>query len=134
MPNIPPTDQPNQSPEKDAAQVQLGADLWIDLDAGMVIRGQNQILLTAREVRVLQLLVQSLRNGRGYLSAQAIADRIHLSVGDPEHAIEQNIRTIRQKLGETVYLSRILRGRRGFGYRLFPEVEPKHQAQPERDT
>jgi DNA-binding response OmpR family regulator len=112
-------------PEEKASLIPFGSDLWIDLDSGVVIREQQKILLTAREFRVLRILVHAWRNGRQYISAQDIADRIHLSdIYNPEHSIEQTISLLRRKLGETVHRPRILRGRRGFGYRLFSETEP----------
>lgn len=126
MSTLPPEDASGRSAEKDAAFVQLSADLWVDLDAGIVIRAQQHIFLTARETHVLRILVQSLRNGRGYISAQAIAERIRLlDPNNTEHAIEQTISSIRQKFGETAFHPRILQGRRGFGYRLFPDVPQK---------
>lgn len=103
------------------AVVLLGPALELDLDGGVIMNGQQEILLTAQEIAVLHLLVATMRHGRGYLSAQAIAQRINLvHANNPEHCIEQTISQLRRKLGEKLRDSRILRGRRGLGYRLFP--------------
>jgi DNA-binding response OmpR family regulator len=112
-----------------SALIQLGPALWLDLDGGMVIREEQHLLLTAREVNVLRILVRSMYYSRGYLSADAIAQQIHLTdVNNPEHCIEQTISTIRNKLGEIAHHPQILRGRRGLGYRLFVETAPMHNA------
>ena len=116
--------KPDYLPKEDDSLIQLGSDLWLDLDGGIVIREQERLLLTAREVNVLRILIQAWHNGRQYISAQAIADRIHLDIYNPEHSIEQTISLLRRKLGETPHRPRILRGRRGFGYRLFAETQP----------
>ncbi len=130
MPTIPSEEQDQQQKQSEHllegsdSLVQLASDLWIDLDGGVVIREQERLLLTAREVNVLRILVQAWHNGRQYISAQAIADRIHLDIYNPEHSIEQSISLLRRKLGETPHRAHILRGRRGFGYRLFAETKP----------
>lgn len=114
-------EKPEPLPEEDDSLIRLGSDLLIDLDGGLIIREQQKILLTAREVQVLRILVQAWRYGRQYISAQTIADRIHLNIYNPEHSIEQTISLLRRKLGETRHSPRILRARRGFGYRLFSD-------------
>jgi DNA-binding response OmpR family regulator len=117
-------EKPEHLPEENDSFIQLGPDLWIDLDGGVIIRKQENIFLTAREMHVLRILVKAWRNGRQYISAQVIADRVGLSeVYNPEHSVEQTISLLRRKLGETPYRPRILHGRRGFGYRLFSETK-----------
>jgi DNA-binding response OmpR family regulator len=103
--------------------VQLRVTLWLDLEGGLLIYEHAQILLTAREVRMLAQLVHMMHVSRGYLSATALADVLgHGDREDREHCVEQAITRLRQKLGEVRYRPTLLRGRRGFGYRLFPEV------------
>lgn len=101
--------------------VSIGPTLSLDLDSGVIINGGQENLLTAREIAVLRILVTTMRHSRCYLSAQDIAKRINIpDVGDPEHCIEQTISQLRHKLGEKARSPRILRARRGVGYRLFP--------------
>ena len=53
-------------PEENASLIQLGSDLWIDLDSGVIIRKLQKILLTAREFHVLRILIHAWRNSRSY--------------------------------------------------------------------
>jgi len=116
-------DSDGQPPDKHTGLVQLGPELWLDLDAGLVLRAEKKNFLSIRETKILRVLVQAMRNGRQYLDARALAERIHLDSPDnPEHSIETSITNIRQKLGETAYKARILQSRRGYGYRLFPDL------------
>src|SRR5450631_2345380 len=86
------------SGEVRATLIQLGPQLWLDLDSAIIIRDQEEILLTAREVHVLSILVQVMRHTRSHISAQAIAERIGLTDNqDPGHCIEENISSIRRK-------------------------------------
>src|SRR5690348_957487 len=102
--------------------VQLAPTLWIDLDSAILMRGQEEVLLTAREVHVLRVLVQAMRNTRSYIDALALAERIGVKdASDPGHCVEDIISSIRRKLGEVPRHPQILKGRRGLGYRLFPE-------------
>ena len=101
--------------------LRLDTALWLDLEGGLLIREQQEILLTARELAVLQILVRNMFASRGYLSATALAKQIRLEAYDPEHSIEQTVSLLRRKMGEKPHHPRILRGRRGLGYRLFPE-------------
>ena len=101
--------------------VRLGSALWLDLDSAILIREQEEVLLTAREVLGLRILVQTMRNTSSYIDALAIAERIGVKdAQDPGHCIEDCISSIRRKLGEVPHHPQILRGRRGLGYRLFP--------------
>jgi DNA-binding response OmpR family regulator len=110
------------SDEADISRVQLGPVLWVDLDGATVKRGREEVLLTAREVHVLRILIQTMRNTRSYIDARALAERIGVKdTMDPGHCVEELISSIRRKLGEVPRNPRILRGRRGLGYRLFPE-------------
>jgi DNA-binding response OmpR family regulator len=111
----------------------LRQGLWCDLDGYVLIRARassrtpRETLLTAREVGILRILVRAMRTSRRYVTARQLADQLLSAVvldtsGDPEHCIESSISTLRRKLGETPRDPRILRGRRGIGYRLFPET------------
>jgi DNA-binding response OmpR family regulator len=103
--------------------IPLRRALWLDLEAGLILRGRAEILLTARELATLTALVKAMRLGRGYLTAQALADALVADeAADPIHAIQETITTIRRKLGERPFKPTILRCRRGLGYRLFPDV------------
>lgn len=103
--------------------VRLKESLWLDLEGGSIIHGQEEILLTAREIEVLAILVRASLSSRCYLTADAIAQRIGLAdTSDPEHCIEQTISAIRRKLGEIPHHPCIIKGRRGLGYRLFIEA------------
>lgn len=122
MSTIPLEPQQGILPDIQHSLVPLGSAIWIDLEGGLLIREGEEIQLTAREVHVLEILVQSMRSSRGYLMASAIAQRLNLSfIFDPEHSIEQTISVLRRKLGEVPHHPQILRGRRGLGYRLFPD-------------
>lgn len=100
--------------------VPLAESLWLDLEGGTVLVGQEEVMLTAREVKILNLLVNVSRSSRCYLTAYTIAQRIGLAdTFDAEHCIEQTISMLRRKFGETPHHPCILKGRRGLGYRLF---------------
>lgn len=116
-----------------AAIVSLRPGLWCDLDGYVLIRSlagshaPREILLTAREVDILRILLHTMRTSRRYVTARQLADQLLPSVvlgtsDDPEHCIESGISTLRRKLGETPRDPRILRGRRGIGYRLVLET------------
>lgn len=114
--------QQGDSIEVASTFIQLGSTLWVDLESGILILNNKEILLTAREFEVLRLLIHVMRTSRGYLSASAVAQRLALTnVFDPEHCIEQTISGLRRKMGEAPHQPHILRGRRGLGYRLFPD-------------
>jgi DNA-binding response OmpR family regulator len=111
--------------------MQLGPDLWLDLEAASIINEAGEEPLTAHEYSLLQKLVHSMGAGRGYLPARVLAaDIVSEGSFDPEHAIEDTISNVRRKLGEIPYAPKILVGRRGIGYRLRPLVveEPKPKA------
>lgn len=105
--------------------IQLGPDCWVDLEAGLILRDGHKVQLSAREVLLLAELDHARRTTRGFLSVQAL---VHLlgrtDSADPEHCIEQAISTLRRKLRETRRDPRIIRGRRGFGYRLYLADSP----------
>ena len=106
--------------------IPLRRALWLDLEAGLILRGRAEILLTARELATLTALVKAMRLGRGYLTAQALADALVADeAADPIHAIQETITTIRRKLGERPFKPTILRCRRGLGYRLFPDASAR---------
>jgi len=73
-------DSEGQKPGKDTGNVQLGPDLWLDLEAGFVLHEDERIPLSIRETKILRVLAQVLRNGRGYLTAEALAERLHLRI------------------------------------------------------
>ena len=103
--------------------IQLGPQLWLDLEAASIIVGPEEILLTPHEYRVLSLLAHAMLNGRGYLTASALAEQIvSQEAYDPEHAIEDTISNIRRKLGEQPYAPVYLVSRRAIGYRLRPQL------------
>jgi len=103
--------------------IRLRPTLWLDLDGGVIIREHEEILLTAREVGALRILAHTMCTSRSYLRASVIAQQLDIANAfDPEHCIEQNICSIRRKLGEPPRHPRILKGRRGLGYRLCPEL------------
>jgi DNA-binding winged helix-turn-helix (wHTH) protein len=116
-----------------AAIVSLRPGLWCDLEGHVLIRtlaGSHapwEILLTAREAGILRILLHTMRTSRRYVTARQLADQLLPTVvlgtsDNPEHCIESSISTLRRKLGETPRDPRLLRGRRGIGYRLFPET------------
>lgn len=106
--------------------IPLRRTLWLDLEAGVILRGRAEVLLTARELATLTALVKAMRLGRGYLTAQALADALVADeAADPVHAIQETITTIRRKLGERPFKPTILRCRRGLGYRLFPDASAR---------
>ena len=103
--------------------IPLRRALWLDLEAGVILRGRSEILLTARELQVLKALARAMRLGRGYLTAGALASAlVSEEVSDPVHAIQETVSSIRKKLGERPFKPTILRCRRQLGYRLFPDV------------
>ena len=102
--------------------VVLGPSLSIDLEAGLILRPGVQIPLSARQVRLLTQLDHARRNTRGFLTAQALIPSLGpTQASDPDHCVEQAVSELRKKLGEVSGHPTILRGRRGFGYRLYPE-------------
>jgi DNA-binding response OmpR family regulator len=103
--------------------IPLRRALWLDLEAGLILRGRTEVPLTARELAALTALARAMRLGRGYLSAKALADAlVDEQAYDPVHAIQETVCSIRRKLGERPYKPAILRCRRGLGYRLFPDA------------
>ncbi len=103
--------------------IPLRRSLWLDLEAGVILRGRTEEQLTARELAALTALVRSMRLGRGYLTAEALANTLGGDQAyDPIHAIQETVCSIRRKLGERPYKPVILRCRRGLGYRLFPDA------------
>src|SRR5690606_17209062 len=91
-------------------QLRVG-DLLIDLDAGRVARGQDELTLTRREFDLLAFLAAN--PGRVF-SRAALLDGVW---GDDfvgtERTVDQHVAQLRQRLGEDVIET--LRGR---GYRL----------------
>jgi DNA-binding response OmpR family regulator len=103
--------------------IPLRRTLWLDLEAGVILRGRAEIPLTARELAALAALARAMRLGRGYLTAKSLADAlVDEQAYDPVHAIQETVCSIRRKLGERPYKPAILRCRRGLGYRLFPDA------------
>src|SRR2546421_2154219 len=91
--------QQTSQPDIPPSALPLRSGLWLDLEGGMLIHEQQEILLTAREVNVLRILVHVMRTSRGYLPASILARQLRLSeVFDPEHCIEQTVSTLRRKL------------------------------------
>jgi DNA-binding response OmpR family regulator len=112
------------------AAVALRPDLVVDLERYEVQRGRECLPLRAREAEVLRLL---LHRPRRYIRAEALAEAIgSMSEAAPEHPVEEIVRSLRRKLGETPYHPRLIRCKRYAGYAIFPgETSAAPQNRPE---
>lgn len=119
-----------QGSKPSLATVTLRPDLVVNLERYEVQRGGECLPLRAREAEVLHLL---LRHPRCYIRAEALAEAIgSMSETAPEHPVEEIIRSLRRKLGETPYHPRLILCKRYAGYAIFPgEGSAAPQNQPE---
>jgi len=114
------TATPPESAETDTAGVvRVGPDVMLDLHACILLRGQDVVPLTARELAVLELLLAAPAR---FHRPRDLALRLTPAGGweVDEHSIEQTIYQLRRKLGESARYPRLLLCKRGIGYGLFP--------------
>jgi Transcriptional regulatory protein, C terminal len=111
-------------------RVRIGPRMLLDGPACVLRRGHEAIPLTARELALLELLVDA---PACYHCPREIA-RCLTPPGEWEvdkHSVEQAISRLRRKLGESARRPRLLLCKRGVGYGLFPvaaETPRKHKA------
>jgi DNA-binding response OmpR family regulator len=106
--------------------VRLSARITVDLRRCLLMRDGESIDLTAREIKLLAILLE--KPGY-YVSTEVLARQLMTVAGydtshDPAHCVAQTMTTLRFKLDEKPYHPAILRNRRGVGYAIVIEPEP----------
>lgn len=104
-------------PHHSKGTLRLSGGIGLDLQLGQLYNGRETVLLTGRELRVLEILAS---NPRRFCSASELARRAKGPLQDEidEHCIEQAIYELRRKLGECARRPKTLISRRGVGYKL----------------
>ncbi|PSB01980.1 response regulator [Merismopedia glauca] len=101
--------------------------LCLDLDSGRVTFGEQIIILTATEYKLLELL---LRNPNRIFSRSAILDRLWGFDDAPtDRAINTHIKDLRKKLKAGGLSEEMIETVYGMGYRLKPAPQPPSQTE-----
>lgn len=99
------------SESKDLPQrgmIQLASDIWLDVEAAILICSNWQTNLRPLEMKILLVLEHWRHKTRGYLSADYLASQASAE----RHSVYTAIYTLRMKLGPN-----IIENRTGYGYR-----------------
>lgn len=91
-------------------------DIELDTASGTVIRGGNEIELTAKEFSLLELLMRY--PGQSF-SLEAILDRVWDSDSAASiDTVRTHMKTLRKKIGDNNETDGVIRTKRGQGYRI----------------
>jgi DNA-binding response OmpR family regulator len=91
-------------------------DIELDTASGTVMRGGNEVELTAKEFSLLELLMRY--PGQSF-SLEAILDRVWDSDSAASiDTVRTHMKTLRKKIGDNNEADGIIRTKRGQGYRI----------------